>query len=265
MGIIEIVKKGFVVAAKSIGLVLILFVFNLVWNMASIPLAAGPGAAPTPQLTASAIILSVIFILISIFVQGGSLALVRDHVKEGKMKLGSFASYGLKYYLRLLGLGFFIVLIIAVFGLIAAVIVAATAPLNNVVVTTIAGIIAIVIGAIGLYAILLLILSPYALVSEELSIIESMKRSLALVRKAIGRVLLLLVVLILISLGIGFLLGFLTGLMTAALPVKVGQVLIGFVNSIFNGYLGVVMTASFMGYYLALAAEAKKGAGEKVF
>jgi len=264
MGIIEVVRKGFVVAAKSIGLVLILFVFNLVWNMASIPLAIRPGAAPTPQLTASAIILSVVFILISIFVQGGSLALVRDYVKEGKMKLGRFVSYGLKYYLRLLGLGFFIVLIIVVFGLIAALIVASTTPLNNVVVTTIAGIIAIVVGAIGLYAILLLILSPYALVSEELGIVGSMKRSIGLVRKALGKVLLLLVVLILISLGIGFLLGFLTGLVTAALPVKGGQILIGFVNSIFNGYLGVIMTASFMGYYLALAGK-EKGAGEKVF
>lgn len=264
MGIIDVVKRGFVVASKNLGLVLILFVFNLIWNLASIPFLLRPGATPTPQLTASALGLSIVFILISIFVQGGSLGLMRDYVKEGRMKFDRFASYGLKYYLRLFGLGLFIILIIAVFGLIAALIVALTAPLNNTVVTTIAAVIAIVIGAIGLYTILLLVMSPYVLVSEEVGAIESMKRSLKVARKAIGRVLLLLVVLILISLGAGFLLGFLTGFVTAALPVKVSQLIIGVVNSVINGYLGVVMTASFMVFYLSLAGK-DKPAAEKVF
>ena len=208
--------------------------------------------------------MSIIFILVSIFIQGGSLGLVRDYLKEGKMKLAGFASYGLKYYLRLLGLGLFIILIIAVFGLVAAIIVAATTPLNNAVVTTIATVIAIVIGAIGLYLVILLMMSPYALICEEGGVIKSMKTSAEIVRKAIGRVLLLLTVLILIALGVGFLVGFLTGLVTAALPVRAGQVIIGIVNSIFNSYLGIAMMASFMAIYLALAGKEKVEA-QKVF
>src|SRR3989338_4513484 len=102
-GILEAVKKGFGIATKSLGLVFVLFIFNLIFNLVSIPLAAKPGAQPTGQATAGAIIFSVLFILISIFIQGGALGIVRDTIKEGRAKLAGFTSYGLKYYLRLLG------------------------------------------------------------------------------------------------------------------------------------------------------------------
>lgn len=259
MGMVEAIKKGFGLATKNLGLVLVLFVFNLIWNLASIPLArpavAGPGATPTPQVTAISLIFSIVFILASIFVQGGSLGLVKDYIKEGKMKLGGFTSYGLKYYLRLLGLGVIIILIIGIVALIATLIIAATAALKNTIVTIIATIIAIIIGAIGLYYIILLIMAPYSIVCEELGVIKSMKRSIGVVRKAIGKVLLLLVLIILISLGIGFIIGFVAGIITVAMPVTAGQVVIGIVNSAFNGYMGIVMMATFMVFYLALAGK----------
>jgi len=265
MGIMEAIKKGFGVATKNMTLILILFVFNLIWNLASIPLArpaAGAGAAPA--ITAAAVILSILFVIASIFVQGGALALIRDYVKEGKMKLGSFVSLGLKYFLRLFGLGLLIILVIVIVGLVAALIVAATAALKNTAVTIAATVVAVVIGAIGLYYIFLLILSPYTLVCEELGVIGAMKRSINIVRRSILKVILLLVVLILISLGIGFLVGFLTGLVTVAIPAGVGQIVIGIVNSIFNGYLGVVMMASFMALYLGII-EKEKTSAHKVF
>lgn len=256
MGVIEAIRKGFGVATKNLGLVLVLFVFNLIWNLASIPFV-GTTAAANQKLSVAAVALSMVFILASIFVQGGALGLVRDYIKEGKMKLASFAKYGLKYYVKLLGLGLIIVLVIAIVGLLAALIVMTTTPLNNTIITTIAAIIAIVVGAIGLYFILLLILSPYAIICDESSIIGSMKTSLKVVRQSLLKVLLLLVVLVLISLGLGFILGFVTGLVTVALPAQAGQVIIGVINSIFNGYLGIVMMASFMGFYLALKVDQK--------
>jgi hypothetical protein len=251
MGVIEAIKKGFGVASKNLGLVLILFVFNLIWNLASIPFV-GPAATARPDLAAVAVIISIVFILMSIFVQSGSLGMVRDYIKQGKMALNKFAEYGAKYYLRLFGLGLLIVLIIAVIGLIAALIVFATAPLNNTVVTVIAAIIAIGIGVIGVYYILLLMLSPYAIVCDEMGVIASMKKSLAMVRKAFWKVLLLLVLLILISMGLGFIIGLLTGFASVALPVVAGRILTGIVSSIFNGYLGIVMMASFTAFYLTV-------------
>jgi hypothetical protein len=201
-----------------------------------------------------------VFILISIFIQGGTLGLVRDVIKEGSVKLASFVSYGLKYYFRLLLLGLLIILIVAVVALIAALLIAGTAPLNNNVITTIAVIIAILIGIVaGLLYFIPLTLSPYALICEELSIIASMKKALKVAKHPFSRVFLLLilfVLLILISIGIGFVVGFLVGLIGAILPAGAGRILMVIVTSIVNGYLGVVMMGSLTSYYLALSKEA---------
>lgn len=252
MTVMEAIKKGFGVAAKGMGLVLVLFIFNAIWNLASIPLTPKPGQTPAAGITGIAAVFSILFILISIFIQGGALGVVRDYLKTGSMKLSGIASYGLKYYLRLLGLGLIIVLIIAIAGLIAALLVAATQPLNNMIVTIIATIIAIVVGALAIYNVYLLIMSPYALVCGDMNIIDSMKNSIKVVRSAVGKVLLLLVLLILISLGIGFILGFVTGAISAIMPANIGQIIMSIVQSILNAYLGVVMMASFMSFYLAL-------------
>ena len=272
---LEAIKKGFGVASKNMALVLVLFVFNLVWNMiniAIIPAGAMPapganaGTAPVipPETALMTLVFSILFVLVSIFMQGGSLGLVRDYIKEGKAKLGAFASYGLKYYLRLLGLGLIVILLVLIVAVIAALIVAATAPLNNVIATVIASIIAIAIGLVGIYFVILLVMSPYTMVSDEIGVIEAMKRSMRVVKKSFGKILLLLVLLVLIAIGIGVLLGVATGLLTVALPLKIGQMVIGVVNSLFNGYFGIVMMASFMALYLALAGQ-EKTVAQKVF
>ena len=263
MGILEAIKKGFGVASKNLALVIILFIFNLIWNIVNIVImpagalpasgtaAATPPAIP-PQVALSAFVFGFLFILISIFMQGGSLGLVRDYIKEGKAKLSAFASYGVKYYLRLLGLGIIIVLLVLIVALIAALIIAATAPLNNIIATVIASIIAVTIGLTGIYFVILLVMSPYSLICDDIGVVESMKRSMSVVRKAFWKILLLLVLLVLIAIAVGFLIGIVAGLLTVAIPAKAGQVVIGTVNSLLNGYLGVVMMAVFMAYYMAL-------------
>ena len=266
MSILGAIKKGFNAASSNLGLVLILFVFNLIWNIVNVAIMpAGalpvPGAAPAtppaipPQVALTTLVFSILFILVSIFMQGGSLGVVRDYIKEGKMKLSAFASYGLKYYLRLLGLGILIILIVLIIAVIAALLIVATTPLNNVVVTVIASIIAIAVGLVGIYFVILLVMSPYSLICDETGIIAAMKKSMAVVKKAFFRVLGLLALLILIAIGIGVLLGVVAGLLTVALPVKTGQIVIGVVNSLFNGYFGIVMTAAFMIFYFAIEKE----------
>lgn len=259
--VLEAIKKGFEVAAKSMNLVLVLIIFNVIFNIIGIPLAPKAGTEAAPTLTPAALIFSAVFILISVFIQGGSLALIRDSIKEGKLKLGNFASYGLKYYLRLLGLGAIIILLVSIVAIIAGLMIIAATPLNNVVATTVAVIIAVTIVAI--VAVLYFIpftLAPYTLVCEETGIIEALKKSLMLMKNKLPRVfmlVLLFVLLILIALGIGFIIGFIAGLITAVLPVGAGQILMAVVTSIINGYLGVVMMAAFMTFYLALVSKDK--------
>ena len=54
--ILTAIKRGFGVASKNLGLVLILIVFNVIGSLVSIPFAAVPGQTPTPQMTVSALI-----------------------------------------------------------------------------------------------------------------------------------------------------------------------------------------------------------------
>jgi hypothetical protein len=255
--IMEAIKKGFGVAGKAMGLVAILFVFNLIFNLAGIPLAAKPGTPPAPQFTIAAVIFSLLFVLISIFIQGGTLGLVRDHIKEGKMKLGNFASYGLKYYIKLLGLGVVIILLVGVVAIVAALLIAGTAPINNTIVTAIAITIALAIAVVvGLFYFVPFTLSPYAIICDEAGVVQSLKKCLSVVRHPVSRLfslILLFVLLILISLGIGFVLGFVVGLISVVMPANVGQILMAVVTSAINGYLGVVMMAAFMTFYLEIS------------
>lgn len=268
--VLDAIRKGFAVATKSMGLVFVLFAFNLIFNLVSIPLAVntrGPAAAPQgaamPQMTVPMLIFAVVYILASILIQGGTLGLVKDAIKEGKARLGSFFSYGAKYYVRLFLLGLLIIALIAVVAVILALAVAATTPLNNKALTTAVAVAAAIVGLalLALYFIPLTI-SPYALVCGELGVVAALKKSLEAVKKPFSRtlgLLLLLVLLVLISLGVGFVFGFLVGVINAVIPANMGQILMGVVTSAINGYLGVVMAGAFMTFYLGLTAKEKVG------
>lgn len=270
---IDAIKKGFVVATKNPALILVLFIFNLIWNMINVAImpaqaAVAPGTVPAatatpavpPETALLTFVVTITFVLLSIFMQGGSLGVVKDYIKGNKMNIGKFASYGLSYYLRLLGVGIIIILTIVIVALIAGLIVAMVAPLNNIIATTIATIIAIAIGLAGIYLVIRLVMSPYALVCDEAGIIDALKNSMNVVRgKYFWKVLLLLVLIVLIAIGIGVLVGIVTGIVTVAMPPKAGQVVIGVVNSLFNGYLGIVMMAAFMSYYLTLQEKVRAG------
>jgi sterol desaturase/sphingolipid hydroxylase (fatty acid hydroxylase superfamily) len=115
-----------------------------------------------------------------------------------------------------------------------------------------------IIVLVGLLYFVPFTLSPYALVCNELGVIEAMKKSLVTAKKPFSRVFLLIllfVLLILIALGVGLVIGFIFGVLTAVMPAGVGRIIMSAVTSCINGYLGVVMTASFMVFYLGLAKE----------
>lgn len=255
MGIIEAIKKGFGVAAKGLSLLAVLFIFNLAGNLATLPFTPAPGAAASPQAALPLLAISLIFIIISIFIQGGSLGLVRDVIKEGRMKLAVMAQYGAKYFIRLLLLGVLILLFLVVISLAVGLLIAITAPLNNAVVTAVAVVAAIAIAVVAaLYFFIPFILSPYAVVCDEAGAIEALKKGIAVGRTPFTRVFALLaltVLLVLIALGIGFLIGLLVGLISALIPAGSAKILLIVVSSAVNSYLGIVATAAFMLYYLS--------------
>ena len=252
MGIGESIKKGFSATKKSASLISVLFIFGFIFNLVSVlmgPKGAPAAGAATPPPSPAMIVAGVIFIFLSIFFQAGSMGFIRDLIKTGSAKMSDFTASGGKYYLRLLVLGIVVSLIIGVFVLLAALGVAflkdKLAPLGV--------LIAIFFGALGIYFVILLFLSPYAAVVDEKGIGESLKISTKLVKKNILTLLGLSGLLILIGFGIGLVLGaILAGLTYVVKQEAVSQVVFALLSSGVNEYLGVVVTAAFMNFYLSL-------------
>jgi len=260
MGVMEAVKKGFSLTAKSLNLLVVIFIFNVVWNIVGIflaPAAPVTGTGGPAPVNPAFLILSIAFIFLSVFIQGGILGSVRDLVKQGALKMSEFAKYGSKYYLKLFGLGLLIMAVVMVFALVAALLIAMAAPTGNRVAIGIVSILALIVGGFGIYVMILLFLSPYVLIADEAGVIESMKKSVQMVRKAIGKVLGLAVLVTLIAFGFGFVLGILTGLLNLALAGgTIAQIIAAVLTSALNAYIGVLMTASFMAMYLSLKQKA---------
>jgi len=260
MKVLDAIKKGFEIASKNMNLILIVFIFNVIWNWVVIPftpqapMGAGTGIAMSPALT----LLSILFVLASIFIQGGVLGSVRDVVKEGKSELAKFAGYGGKFYLRLLCLALIIVVIAAVIGFFATLIVAASAPTNNPVVVGVAVIITtlLVLGGIGVM--ILLFLSPYILVTEDTGIMQAMRMSINFVKKLFLTVLGLGILLMLIGFGIGLITGLIAGLLSFIVKGKILQAITGVMNGGVNAYLTIMVTSCIVTYYLAMKDSATK-------
>ena len=247
MAIGDSIKKGFGIARKSMPLVLVLFVLGFIFNMINLKLApqtADTEAPPSPIL----IIAGVIFIFLTIFLQAGTMGFVRDKIKTGTATLANFMSAGGKYYLPILVLGIVVSLIIGVFVLLAALVVAL---LQNVQVLSIP--LAILFAALGVYFVVMLFLSPYAVVVDDKTVKQSIGLSMKLVKKNILPLLGMSALLILIGFGIGLVLGaVLAGVGALVKQETVSQTVFALLSSFVNSYLGIVVTATFMNFYLAI-------------
>lgn len=259
MKVIDAIKNGFDIATKSLtSVVLVVFVFNLVWNLITIPFtpATLPADGVPPPMSPVLALLSIVFVLLSIFIQGGLLSSVKDIIKEGKAQLDKFVDYGKKFYLRLLGFAAVIGLAIAVTAIVATLIAASAAPSGNVALIAITAIIALAIGALAIYLVILLSFSPYTLVAEDSSFFDAMKKSIAFVKENLLKVIGLGLLLMLVALGAGLIVGVVFALLGVVIPGRIVQIISGIVSSGINSYLSVVMTAAIMSYYLASSQSA---------
>ena len=251
MGVVELIRRGFQLAAKSRDLLILLFIFGFAWNLINIPLTSQMQKASV--LGSIAIVaLSLVFIVVSIYLQAGSLGYVRDLVKSGKADLAGFKQSGRQFFLRIFGVSVIVGLYVVILSIVAALVILIGGQTPNPVTVVIAGLIFL----IGLVGVLMVFLSPYILVADDKKVFVSLRESIALVKADIGKVLCLGLMLILIGFGIGLLLGVLFGLLGGILPGIVGQVIFGFLSSVVNAYIGIVVSATFMTYYLSLKSSA---------
>ena len=247
MGVVELISKGFGIAAKSKNLLLVLFAFGFVWNLINIPFTSQIQQQPSNAgASVMVVILSVIFIAISIYMQAGSLTYIRDLIKTGKADLAQFKTGGSKYYLRILGIS----AIVGLFMVILSILAALAILLGGENPSIISIIIAIVIAVVGFTGVLMVFLTPYILIVDETKVMEALRKSISLVRSNFLQVLAIGVLLLLIGFGVGVLLGVVFGLLGTFLKGIVSQVVFGLLSSMLNAFLGLVVTGTFMSYYL---------------
>jgi len=254
MKVIEAIGKGFSIAGKNVNMLVILFVFNVIWNIVPIifggnlPNAAAVGANPF------IIVIGVIFVLLNIFVQGGIFGSLKDIVaSDGKFDMAVFAKYGKKFYVRFLGLGSIILAGIALSIAIVSLLFTFAGNANNVVVNILAVSINITLSAVALYYLFLFFLSPYVMVLEDTSIFKAMMSSLRFVRKHLWKAAALTTLLMLIALGIGFIVGVITGFLSFVIKGAAFQVVAGILTGAINAYITIVISAALMVYYLAFS------------
>lgn len=253
MGIVESVKKGFSVAAQSMGLVFALFAFGAVWNVINVvlapPVAGATETAPALGASAAMIAAGIAFILFSFYVQAGSLGYVNQKMKTGEAGLPVFFATGAKYYLRIFLLGLLIAAIVGAFILIAGLLIALLAGSLN--------ILGIILGAIvaatGIYFVILMFLAPYFIVAGDGKVIASVKNSINLVRKHLLTVLGIAIILILIGFGLGILLGVVFALLNLGVKGMASQMIFAILSSFINAFVGVIVTGSFMNFYLKVS------------
>jgi hypothetical protein len=250
MGIGQSIKKGFSITKSSLDLVVVLFVFGLVWNLINLAISARIPAEgnPDPATTTVMVVTAVLFVLATIFFQAGSLGYVKEKLKTGAAKLSAFTASGSRYYVSILAVAAVVTLIIGVFVLLAAL--SASALPENL--QVLAVILSLVFAALGLTFVVLLFLAPYIVVAEDSKAAAAMRKSVELVKKNAGVLLGLSFLLILIGFGTGLVLGAIFAGISLILKGVAGQVVFAVLSSIVNAYLGVVVTGSFMNFYLSL-------------
>src|SRR4030042_1494082 len=254
MSIGEAIENGFSQSVKLLRVALIFFVLNVIMGLISLPMA-GTENAQKPGVAALSFALSVVFFVIFIFLQGGTLGLARDILKRGSHNMSNFVMYGKKYYMRILGLLLIYILIaIAVVLLLALAGSGILAIANNNFTKAIVGTIVLIVAVM---AIVLLLYPIYSIVADENSVIQALKKGVRTSWNSFWRTLLLFVLLLVISIFISLVVGFIIGLITVPLPFKVTQVIITIVNSAIQAYIPIVMMLALMGFYLRLTTEAE--------
>jgi len=258
MGIFQAIGKGFALSFKFLKIVGIFFAFNFIIGLVMLPFA-GQQNANNPKVALLSVGVSLIAVLVFIFLQGGALGLIRDLLKKGTNQFNDFLAYGKKYYVPILGLFIVVVLIALVVILLVAIIAASVFAVANNALTK--GIIIAVVALLAIIAAVLLLFPIYAIVVDEVGPIAAIKRgigkSLANFWKTMG----MLLILFLATFGIAFAIGTAAMSIAGILPLRVGQVITVFVNSVLQSYLSVVMMIALMVFYLALDTTKKNVQG----
>lgn len=244
--IISSLKKGFALTNKSLGLALFLALVGFIWNLVSLQYGPKPGATPANEPISPIFMgAGILFLFTGFFIQGGQLGYLNEKLKQGQSSVNTFLKSASKFFLRFMLLG----VSLGIFGLIFLFLgLLATAAFK-----TVGVVIAVALAATWIYVVLLLFLSPYVVVVHDKGFITAIKESFRMSKKYNNWSLMgLLGLLLVIGFVIGILLGLTAGGINLLLKGTGSSIVIAVIGSLINGYLGVLVTASFLSFFLTV-------------
>jgi hypothetical protein len=251
MKVMEAISRGFGVSSRSVGILAVLFAFNLIWNLSPVPFLGNVQDPTKIQTSPVLFVLSVVFILLNIFIQGGVLGAVKEIAASGgkSASLGNFARYGGKFYLRLFCLGLIILAGIAVSVLVIGLVFSAGAVVKNTIAAIISGVAGVGLSALALYYIFLVFLAPYALVVDDTGVFKAIKSSFIFVKKNFMKMAGLSTLLLLIGLGLGFVAGIINSGISILVKGMAFQAAASVLTSAVSSYASVMISAVLLIYY----------------
>ncbi|NQT32267.1 MAG: hypothetical protein HQ594_01175 [Candidatus Omnitrophica bacterium] len=262
MGIIEAIKKGFSETSRLMNVVAVFFVFNVVVGLISLPLA-NPARVGDPGILTISFIVSIVFFLAFVFLQGGAMGLVKEQIKTGITSIANIFEYGKKFWTRILWLLIFYIIITTV--VVALLIMASTGIMligDNIITRAL---VAFVIAVVGLTIITFLIYPVYTIVIEDevvqagvfsgcASAFNALKRGISVALANFWITMALFLLMLIISLVISLIVGLIVGVITIPLPLALSQIVITIFNSAVQSYIPIVMMVAFMSFYMALTS-----------
>ncbi len=264
MKTVEAIKKGFTIGKQNIKVIGLLFVVNLLMSGIGFLFGLGPTSTPRPLDEINFLPVGIFILLamgVGIFIQGGVLGVIRDFVKwNERVKLSKFfVSYAKKFFTRLLGLGFLMMGVVLAVLLVAG---GSSALVTLIVGVDIGGIVStilLLLGVVGIVAIMLFLFPAYfILVVEETGIMKAVKISISFVKKFFGKVMGLLVLWLLIYLGISLVIGLIALLLGNIGNVSLQRIIGSVLNGAIGSYMMVCITGSWISFYLALSGANKE-------
>lgn len=257
MTALEALKKGFEVAKESLVLMGIVVLFNAVVSGIVIGVI---GVNPSPDRIAE---LSIVMVFMSFFImlawiifEGGIFSSLLMQIKYSNPQIDSFFSNSLKFFPRLLGIGFLsgvITMAIWFFGaLITGIFIAmgqGTNPFFNIL-----GIVLFAVVVIfSLLLIMPMLIAHYVIVIEDAKIIESLKKSIGIFKQKWGRIIALFALVALVVLLISLVTNVISAVITSAMQGSViGTILQVAIASCVNGAISIFTSATIMSMVVSL-------------
>ena len=259
MGPVSALKKGFEVAGKNWGLIVVLFLLNFFSGAMGAPLNAVQENTSMGMIFLGTLTV-IFFLFLSIFIQAGLLGCIKEAIKSGQTKIGNMVALGKKYFLRLLGLTLLIGFIVMLFAVFSGGGLLLRGNGGGIFVKSLGMFISILFGVLAICAAIVLFYAPYILVVDDCPVIASMRKSIDFIKRFLGNALGTGAVVILVIIAASILLAVLLiplASLTGSLeePSGLFQFISNVLGSGLNAYLGIVGMTAFMNLYVGLAAE----------